>query len=146
MTTQLERIEYELKKAGYRLEELDNITNEDDYVQMVGNSVWKVCKEFYSHGHSGISAQMALALLKALLIENGTLTPLTNDPKEWEKDNDKWQSKRKFSCFSDDNLETYYDIDDVENREWEVDDLGVKTGWSSLKPAEQRKRIKLESN
>lgn len=145
MTTQLERIEYELKKAGFKLEEIDNITNEEDYVQMVGNSVWKVCKEFYNHGHSGMSAQMALEMLKVLLIDGKTLTPLTNDTNEWVEIRESlWQSKRIFSCFSDDGLKTYYDNDDDENREWEVDDLGVKTGWYSLKPIDKRKRLELE--
>ena len=77
------------------------------------------------------------------MLKGDTLTPLTNDPSEWEqhpKEMDPqqtWQSKRKFSCFSDDNLKTYYDIDEEENREWELDDNGNKTGWSSVKPRDQ---------
>ena len=44
MTTQLERIEYELKLAGYNLKPVkeENWTD-DDYVQNIGNCAWEVC-------------------------------------------------------------------------------------------------------
>lgn len=149
MTSNLERIEYELRKAGFSLEDIEEIKSDEDYSQAIGTSVWKVCKEFSSHGHSGFSASMALKMLQTLLIEEKPLSPLTNDPDEWTDCSDYgsegvYQSKRDFSCFSDDNLETYYDIDDEENMVFELDENGEKTGWSHLKPKEERKRIKIE--
>jgi hypothetical protein len=122
MTTNLERIEYELKLAGYKLEPIDeNEPSDEKYVQRIGNCVYEICKLFAGQGHSGLSASITLQLLDELLIKSNTLSPLTNNPDEWmdvtEMNGYKLhQSKRKFSCFSNDGLNTYYDIDD-ENRE-----------------------------
>ena len=122
MTTNLERIEYELKLAGYKLEPIDeNDPSDEKYVQRIGNCVYEICKLFAEQGHSGLSASITLQLLDELLIKGNTLSSLTNNPDEWmdvtEMSGYKLhQSKRKFSCFSDDNLNTYYDSDD-ENRE-----------------------------
>ena len=140
MVTQLERIENELRIAGYNLQDKDEINSEDDYAQFVGKAAYDVCKLFCEQGHSGMSAGFTISLITKLL-KGDTLTPLTNDPSEWS--HEEWygeghyQSKRNFSCFSDDNLKTYYDIDEEENREWELDDNGNKTGWSSVKPRDQ---------
>lgn len=152
MTSQLERIEYELKKAGFDLKDREEIKTEDDYSQAIGTSVWKVCKVFCSHDHSGFSAKMALNMLKALLIEGKPLSPLTNDPKEWTdisvcstemSSGSLYQSKRNFSCFSDDGLKTYYDIDAEENIEYELDENGNRTGGIIHKPSKEMKRIAL---
>ena len=142
MVTQLERIENELRIAGYNLQDKDEINSDDDYAQSVGKAAYDVCKLFCEQDHSGMSAGFTIGLITKLL-KGDNLTPLTNDPSEWEqhpKEMDPqqtWQSKRKFSCFSDDNLKTYYDIDEEENREWELDDNGKRTGWSSVKPRDQ---------
>ena len=151
MTTQLERIENELKLAGYKLNPVkDTFESDDDYSQSIGTCAYEICKMFYNQDHSGFSAKCTLRLLQRLLVEEGTLTPLTNDPTEWDKhdygDGEvSYQSKRNFSCFSDDNLKTYYDIEAEENRDFELDDNGKRTGWSSLKPAAQRVRHELKS-
>jgi hypothetical protein len=122
MTTNLERIEYELKLAGYKLEPIDeNDPSDEKYVQRIGNCVYEICKLFAEQGHSGLSASITLQLLDELLVKGNTLSSLTNNPDEWmdvtEMSGYKLhQSKRKFSCFSDDNLNTYYDTND-ENRE-----------------------------
>ena len=122
MTTNLERIEYELKLAGYKLEPIDeNDPSDEKYVQRIGNCVYEICKLFAEQGHSGLSANITLQLLDELLIKSNTLSPLTNNPDEWmdvtEMSGYKLhQSKRKFSCFSDDGLNTYYDTND-EKRE-----------------------------
>ena len=122
MVTNLERIEYELKLAGYKLEPIpEGKFTEDSYVQSIGNCVWEICKLFASQNHSGMSASFTLQLLETLLIKEGTLTPLTNNPDEWIDCSEMsikptFQSKRKFACFSDDNLKTYYDVND-EKRE-----------------------------
>ena len=122
MTTNLERIEYELKLAGYKLEPIDeNDPSDEKYVQRIGNCVYEICKLFAEQGHSGLSANITLQLLDELLVKGNTLSSLTNNLEEWmdvtEMSGYKLhQSKRKFSCFSDDNLNTYYDTND-ENRE-----------------------------
>ena len=122
MTTNLERIEYELKLAGYKLEPIDeNDSSDEKYVQRIGNCVYEICKLFAEQGHSGLSANITLQLLDELLVKGNTLSSLTNNPDEWidvtEMSGYKLhQSKRKFSCFSDDNLNTYYDTND-EKRE-----------------------------
>ena len=140
MTTQLERIENELRLAGFDLTERNEINSDDDYSQSIGKAAYDVCKLFCEQDHSGMSAGLTINLITRLL-KGDTLTPLTNDPSEWR--HEEWdeeghyQSKRKFSCFSDDGLKTYYDIDEEENREWELDDNGNKTGWSSVKPHDQ---------
>lgn len=122
MTTNLERIEYELKLAGYKLEPIDeNEPSDEKYVQRIGNCVYEICKLFAEQGHSGLSASITLQLIDELLVKSNTLSPLTNNPDEWmdvtEMSGYKLhQSKRKFSCFSNDNLNTYYDTND-KNRE-----------------------------
>ena len=143
MSRELERIENELKLAGYRLDfDKDEIESEDDYTQAIGNSVYELCKLFAEQGHSGMSASLTLCLLTKLL-GGGTLTPLTNNPDEWEcitpdhpasggRGYTYYHSKRDSSCFSDDDLKTYYDIDEDCNREFELDENGNKTGWSCL--------------
>lgn len=147
--SELKRIENELRLAGYRLEPVTNEEyTDDDYVQAIGNSVYDTLKTFMSHEHSGFSAQCAINMIIKLL-KGETLTPLTNDPKEWlncssyyknehkEEGNEVWQSLRDTSCFSKDGLKTYYDIDEECNREWELDETGKRTGWSSVKPDNQ---------
>lgn len=154
--TELERIENELRLAGYKLEPVTNEEwTDDDYVQSVGNSVYETLKTFISHDHSGLSAQCAIIMITRLL-HGGTLTPITNDPSEWincsnyYKEEYKegvglWQSKRDTSCFSDDNLKTYYDIDEEANKVYELDENGNKTDWCFLKPREQMVRYILKS-
>jgi len=130
MTTQLERIKYELELAGFKLEPVkQHIKTDDDYSQSIGTCVQEICKLFSEQGHSGYSAECTLRLLKRLLIEGDTLSPLTNDPSEWNKcdygdGKVSYQSKRKFSCFSDDNLKTYYDLDDPKNKVYDKDNPG----------------------
>ena len=146
MTTQLERIEYELRLAGYDLKETD-INNWENYAQGIGDCAWKICKLFCSQGHSGMSAEFVIELVYKLL-KGETLSPLTNNPEEWldvsyYSGEQMYQSKRKFSCFSDDNLETYYDIDEDCNRNWELDEFGNRTGWSCTKKRSEITRHKL---
>jgi len=136
MPTQLERAKYELQKAGYTLIPVPENKEWDieDYTQQIGTMAYEIVKQFCNQGHSGMSAQYCISIITKLL--NGdVLTPLTNNPEEWEQDfngNGHWQSKRKFSCFSDDNLKTYYDINEDCNRNWELDNEGKRTGWSAF--------------
>lgn len=133
MTTQLERIENELRLAGYKLEPVkDGNWTDDDYVQNIGNCVWEICKLFCNQGHSGMSASFTLQILEKLLIKEDTLTPLTNNPAEWLDCSEMsitqpmFQSKRKFSCFSDDNLKTYYDVNDKKSEKKPLKDFNEK--------------------
>ena len=145
MTTNLERIEYELRKAGYTLEDIEHVNSDNDFAQSIGKCVWDICKLFASQEHSGFSAKLTLSLLKKVLIDEQPLTPLTNNPDEWQEDmsgeEGHYQSKRRFSCFSDDNLKTYYDIEDPDNLIIEKDGNGVE--WQKFK--KEMKRIPLES-
>lgn len=145
MTTNLERIEYELRKAGYNLEDTENSNSDNDFAQSIGKCVWDICKLFASQEHSGFSAKLTLDLLKRVLIDEQPLTPLTNNPNEWQEDvsgeEGHYQSKRRFSCFSDDNLKTYYDIEASENKIVETDENGVS--WVTYK--KEKKHIPLES-
>jgi hypothetical protein len=117
MTTQLERIRYELELAGYELDKESNPDNFDDYANEVGKCAYEICKVFCNQGHSGMSASLTLQLIETLL-KGETLTPLTNNPEEWVdvagycSDTDcspMYQNKRNSACFSTD-LKTYYNI------------------------------------
>ena len=84
------------------------------------------------------------------LVRWQNLTPLTNNPDEWcdiskESGEPLWQSKRCSSCFSYDNLKTYYDNEEECNKIFELDEQGNKTGWISLKPRNERKLHELKS-
>ena len=135
MVTQLERIENELKIAGYRLEPVkENFESDDDYVQAIGTCVYEICKKFSEQDHSGMSANIAIRMITKLL-QGDILTPLTDNPEEWVKHfegEEYYQSKRKFSCFSTD-LKQYYDIEADENKVFELDENGEKTGYYHLK-------------
>lgn len=148
MSRLLEHAEKELKLAGYDIEAPDKETldSEEDYANACAKNAYDMLKVFSEASHSGFSAQCTLQLFNRLA-KFKCLTPLTNNPDEWMKldpNDTSWQSVRQASCFSDDDLKTYYDIDAEENREWELDENGKRTGWSSLKPIEQRVKHELK--
>lgn len=67
---------------------------------------------FASYGHSGGSAGIAVEVLHDLL-QFKNLTPLTDDPEEWEDRSEMsgyplWQNKRNSSAFSTDVGRTYW--------------------------------------
>ena len=145
MTTQLERIEYELKLAGYDLVPRTELKSDEDYVQQIANCAYEICRVFCSQNHSGMSAEFTLKMITKLL-GGGTLTALTNNPDEWtniseESNTILYQSKRKFSCFSNDLIE-YWDNDDEENIIRDVDEDGIS--YTQLKPLQYRLRVKLQ--
>ena len=148
---QIERMENELRLAGFKLEPVEEIKTDDDYSQAIGYSVYQVCKCFCKQDFSGFSAEIAISILTRLL-NGGTLTELTNNPAEWcdisEMSNcakgTYYQSCRNSSCFSDDGLKTYYDIDADENKVFELDDNGNRTGYSHRKSTEELHRIPLK--
>lgn len=88
MTTQLERIKYELELAGFKIDETPKetkIDSDESYTQAIGNDVYQICKMFSEQEHSGYSASIALSLIDKLLIKGLPLSPLTSDPNEWTK-------------------------------------------------------------
>ena len=114
MSNFTDHCEQELQRAGL-------LSPESDYGGMLGQSVLRLAKTFSDEDHSGFSAASALRIFERLARWQ-TLTPLTNDPGEWlELDNTMadrripdipvFQSRRQPSCFSDDGLRTYYDLD-----------------------------------
>lgn len=83
-----------------------------DYGGLIGKAVMELVKCFSNQGHSGFSATWVLDLFNRLG-RYKTLTPITNDPKEWmEVSENLWQSKRNPALFSENNGKTYYDVDD----------------------------------
>lgn len=101
MSNLVEHAKRELALAG----------NDDDF----NETIIKAVEAFASYGHSGGSASVAIPMLNDLL-QFKNLTPLTNDPGEWQAvDMGKkpcWQSRRRPDAFSNDGGKTYYCLDD----------------------------------
>lgn len=91
--------------------ELGIIGEEPEIVQMYVN----VVEAFAAFGHSGGSASVAIPTINALL-QFKNLSPLTDDPEEWNhvseevwgEDGGIWQSSRNSEAFSRDGGKTYY--------------------------------------
>jgi hypothetical protein len=106
--------EYELRRAGL-------FDKDSDYEGMLGEATMRLVKVFAEEGHSGFSAHLAIQLFSKLASFK-TLTPLTDNPEEWNDVSGygsidhapMWQNKRQSSCFSNDGGKTYYDVDDKE--------------------------------
>lgn len=85
--------------------------NDDDFNQ----SIIKAVEAFSSFGHSGGSASVAIPMLNDLL-NFRNLTPLTDDPDEWNHVSEDvwgeaggvWQNQRNSEAFSNDGGTTYY--------------------------------------
>lgn len=154
MSNLLDHARNELKLAGYDIDApyKGSFESDEDYGNACAKNAYEMLKVFSSADHSGFSARATLALFNKLA-EFKCLTPLTNNPDEWmdtsechgEHIGTHFQSKRQSSCFSDDGLKTYYDIDEEANKEYELDKSGKKTGWARMKPREEWVRHKLES-
>ena len=80
--------------------------------------VMDLLKTHFMHGHSGGSHFATLSIFEHLA--NGkTLSPLTDDPNEWEDISrfsgyHHWQNKRNSACFSEDGGKTYTNLADGE--------------------------------
>lgn len=85
--------------------ELSLISEDDEeFKSAILNSV----KAFSAYGHSGSSAFVGVHIL-ADLLQFKNLSPLTNDPREWNKvTEDVWQSIRNPEAFSNNGGKTYY--------------------------------------
>lgn len=116
MSNLIRHAEYEMKKV-----ELDK--KDSDYGGMLYIAVMELVTVLSKQGHSGFSHSLVMDIFNRVA-NFKTLSPLTDDPEEWndvsdmgsDKDKKFWQSKREPSCFSYDNGKTYYSVDD-ENRE-----------------------------
>lgn len=99
--------------------------DEDIYGDMTSKAVLKMIDAFESEGHSGMSASIVLSIFNRV-INFANLTPLTNDPEEWQQhDYGTWQNKRNSSAFSLDRGSSYYLLGDGGN--WETDEHGKRT-------------------
>lgn len=79
-------------------------------------SVVAAVAAFASYGHSGGSASVAVEQLHRLLRQEA-LTPLTDDPEEWEDRTEVsggpwWQNRRDSRAMSHDGGQTYWLVDD----------------------------------
>ena len=71
-------------------------------------AILNAVKAFAAYGHSGSSAFIGMYMLDDLL-RFRNLSPLTNDPKEWNEVADGvWQSTRNSEAFSRNGGKTYY--------------------------------------
>ena len=108
----LEHAEREMKLVGLDKED-------SEYNGMIYDAVMKMMKVFADEGHSGFSAMKVLAVFDRLA-KFKPLSPLTNDPKEWNDvsemsgGNPMWQNNRDSECFSKDCGKTYYCLGDRE--------------------------------
>ena len=95
----------------------------DFYDGMLGRAVFDLIVLFAKQGHSGMSGSITIDLFQKLA-NFQALSPLTNDPAEWQlvsdpdpdprarrpnhPSNGVWQSRRTSSAFSNDGGKTYY--------------------------------------
>ena len=124
MNKLLKHAKEELKYAGFNIEAPDKekFDSDDDYNNACAKSAYKLLETFCEEEHSGLSAQITLSLFDKL-VRWQNLTPLSNNPDEWldiseyegKPEGSSFQSKRCSSCFSNDGLKTYYDLDENEN-------------------------------
>ena len=103
MSKLVEHAKRELELAGF-------FDKDSDYDAALGEDVLELVKVFAKQGHSGGSAPVTLNLFN-VLINFDTIVPLTNNSDEWYAPNEGLrQSKRNPSIFSDDDLQTYFDV------------------------------------
>ena len=125
MSRILEHAKEELKYAGMNISEEGCSPKNpkdpmDGYVNACAKNAMELLEVFVKAGHSGMSAEITLTIFNKLARQEN-LTPLTNNPEEWNEvsfndKNKSYQSKRNCSCFSDDGLKTYHNLDEKEPR------------------------------
>lgn len=106
----------ELKRAGL-------FDKSSDYEGNIGHAVMELMDTFAEQGHSGFSAMMVLEIFDRLAKQK-TLTPITNDPNEWDdmshlgaKDHPSlWQNTRDNSYFSNDGGKTWWNVEDKKKK------------------------------
>lgn len=98
--------------------ELALIETDEKYI----NGIVKVVEAFAEWGHSSGSASIAIPTINDLL-QFKNLSPLTNDPDEWQLIDPKmtvshdplWQSKRNAEAFSKDGGKSYHLLSEKES-------------------------------
>lgn len=99
--------------VAHATRELSLIHNDKKFNDCIINAI----RAFAQYGHSGGSAGVGIHILYDLL-QYKNLSPLTNDPKEWnEVGPNAWQSSRNSEAFSHDGGKTYYLLS--ENKDYE---------------------------
>ena len=93
------------------------INSDEDWDREIRKSVMKIIQSFAKDRHSGTSAGQVIGIVHQLL-QFKPLSPLTNDPNEWQKiaedmagQNDLWQNRRNGAAFSHDGGKTFYIVD-----------------------------------
>lgn len=122
----VEHADRELKLMGYSPDA------EDPMSRVIYASTLDMMYAFTQVGHSGGSAEIHTWMV-ADLLRFKSLSPLTDDPEEWEDISDfmgpgptgVWQSKRNGSMMSEDGGKTYYCVDEF-RRGWKRKLLGRK--------------------
>ncbi len=112
----VEHAKEELERAGL-------FDKDSDYDGMIGKAVMDLCKCFSGQGHSGFSANWVMDLFNQLG-KYKTLTPITDDPAEWEDVSEMgggckkktWQCKRNPSLFSENGGKSYHDVNDKKRK------------------------------
>lgn len=95
----------------HAIRELSLAGNDEEF----NDCIIKAIEVFASYGHSGGSAVVGIQILHDLL-QFKNLTPLTNNPSEWNKVGPKmWQSSRNPEAFSIDGGAHYYLLSDIHN-------------------------------
>lgn len=100
--------------------ELDLIPEDDEKFK---KAILNAVQAFSEYGHSGSSAFFGMHLLHELL-NFRNLTPLTNDPEEWNHISEDvagrsnlWQSRRNPEAFSNNGGKTFYLLSEGANFE-----------------------------
>lgn len=95
--------------ADHAREELALLGEDPEFAQSIVSTIGA----FEAYGHSGFSHEIAVDTLTRLL-RGENLTPLTNDPSEWEdrratnNSAPLWQNKRNSEAFSENHGFSYY--------------------------------------
>jgi len=112
MSNLTEHAKYELERAGL-------FDKNSDYDGMLGEAALEIVEVFAKQGHSGFSASVTTDLAQ-MLMRFEPLTPLTDDPAEWNDVSQATgqpmhQCRRDPAVFSDDGIKTAYRLGDGEN-------------------------------
>ena len=98
--------------AKHELEEAGLFDKDSDYGGMLGEAVLELIDVFARQGHSGFSAGIVSDIFNKLS-RYKPITPITNNPKDWNfVTDDTWQSRKQPDLFSNNNGKTYYSVDD----------------------------------
>lgn len=99
MSNLVSHAEYELRRAGL-------FDKDSDYEGMLGQAILKMVKQFAKEGHSGFSAQMAIAIFRKVASFE-PLTPLTGEDSEWVEVRDGVFQNRRCSRVFKENGKAY---------------------------------------